>query len=139
MLAIIWNNLNWFGFNAVFGIFKYLAPFSYVIYISHYYLVVEATYLNFINNKIIEYVLYIIMFAFLIEVVVYTKIKNSVMVVFLINLKNNVMKIGIEGQRRKHGMDMVALELIKNLQDLDHENEYFFVNQMKIDQPRRRS
>lgn len=39
------------------------------------------------------------------------------------------MKIGIEGQRlfrkKKHGMDMVALELIKNLQDLDHENDYF--------------
>lgn len=39
------------------------------------------------------------------------------------------MRIGIEGQRlfrkNKHGMDMVALELIKNLQDIDHENEYF--------------
>jgi len=39
------------------------------------------------------------------------------------------MKIGIEGQRlfrkKKHGMDMVALELIRNLQDIDHENEYF--------------
>lgn len=39
------------------------------------------------------------------------------------------MKIGIEGQRlfrkKKHGMDMVALELIKNLQELDHVNEYF--------------
>ena len=39
------------------------------------------------------------------------------------------MKIGIEGQRlfrkKKHGMDMVALELIKNLQELDHENEYY--------------
>ncbi len=38
------------------------------------------------------------------------------------------MKIGIEGQRlyrkRKHGMDMVALELIKELQKLDGENEY---------------
>ena len=38
------------------------------------------------------------------------------------------MKIGIEGQRlyrkKKHGMDMVALELIKNLQQIDHENEY---------------
>jgi hypothetical protein len=28
---------------------------------------------------------------------------------------------------KKHGMDMVALELIKNLQDLDHENEYFIL------------
>lgn len=39
------------------------------------------------------------------------------------------MKIGIEGQRlfrvKKHGMDMVALELIKNLQKIDKKNEYF--------------
>ena len=39
------------------------------------------------------------------------------------------MRIGIEGQRlfrvKKHGMDMVALELIKNLQKLDTKNEYF--------------
>ena len=38
------------------------------------------------------------------------------------------MKIGIEGQRlyrtKKHGMDMVALELIKNLQQIDKKNEY---------------
>lgn len=38
------------------------------------------------------------------------------------------MKIGIEGQRlfrvKKHGMDMVALELIKNLQQIDKVNEY---------------
>ncbi len=38
------------------------------------------------------------------------------------------MKIGIEGQRlfreKKHGMDMVALELIRNLQQLDTRNEY---------------
>ncbi len=39
------------------------------------------------------------------------------------------MRIGIEAQRifrkKKHGMDMVALELIKNLQETDKENEYF--------------
>ncbi|MDP3441392.1 MAG: glycosyltransferase, partial [Ignavibacteria bacterium] len=39
------------------------------------------------------------------------------------------MKIGIEGQRlfrvKKHGMDMVALELIRNLQKIDKINEYF--------------
>ena len=38
------------------------------------------------------------------------------------------MKIGIEGQRlyrkKKHGMDMVALELIKQLQIIDTVNEY---------------
>jgi len=44
------------------------------------------------------------------------------------------MRIGIEGQRlfrqKKHGMDMVALELIRNLQAIDKENEYsVFVKQ----------
>jgi len=38
------------------------------------------------------------------------------------------MKIGIEGQRlfreKKHGMDMVALELVRNLQRIDTENDY---------------
>lgn len=38
------------------------------------------------------------------------------------------MKIGIEAQRifrkKKHGMDMVALELIRNLQQIDTVNEY---------------
>jgi glycosyltransferase involved in cell wall biosynthesis len=49
------------------------------------------------------------------------------------------MKIGIEGQRlfrkKKHGMDMVALELILNLQEIDKENEYFiFVKPDEDDQ-----
>ena len=39
------------------------------------------------------------------------------------------MRIAIEGQRlfreKKHGMDFVALELIKNLMKIDKENEYF--------------
>ena len=48
------------------------------------------------------------------------------------------MKIGIEGQRlfrkKKHGMDMVALELIRNLQKIDQVNEYFiFVKQDEDD------
>lgn len=39
------------------------------------------------------------------------------------------MKIGIEAQRifrpKKHGMDVVAIELIKNLQEIDRTNDYF--------------
>lgn len=49
------------------------------------------------------------------------------------------MKIAIEGQRlfrrKKHGMDMVALELIRNLQLIDHKNEYvIFVKPDEDDQ-----
>jgi len=47
------------------------------------------------------------------------------------------MKIGIEGQRlfrkKKHGMDMVALELIRNLQAIDKENEYFIFVKDDVD------
>ncbi len=77
--AVIWKNWHWIGFNSVFGIFKYLAPCSYVIYISHHYLVIEATYLNFIPNKVIEYGLYIvlmILFSYVLEVVVYNRIRK---------------------------------------------------------------
>lgn len=77
--AVTWQNLKWFGFNSLLGPFKYLAPCSYVIYISHDYLVINATYLQFINNKIIEYGLYIvlmILFSYLLEVIVYNKIKK---------------------------------------------------------------
>jgi hypothetical protein len=43
--------------------------------------------------------------------------------------KNSVMKIVLKDKtffEKKHGMDMVALELIKNLQDLDHEMNILF-------------
>ena len=41
------------------------------------------------------------------------------------------MRIGIEAQRifrkKKHGMDIVALELIKALQLIDKQNQYFIL------------
>lgn len=77
--ALVWQHFKWYGFNVAFGAFKYLAPCSYVIYISHHYLVVEATYLSFIHNKLIEYGLYIILmigFSYLLEVVVYNRIRK---------------------------------------------------------------
>jgi peptidoglycan/LPS O-acetylase OafA/YrhL len=77
--SVLWKKLNWYGFNFFFGYFKYLAPCSYVIYIAHHYLVIDATYLRFINNKIIEYGLYIvglIIFSYLIEVVIYGRIRK---------------------------------------------------------------
>lgn len=77
--SVIWQNLKWFGYNYIFGIFKYLAPCSYVMYISHEYLVYQATYLRFIHNKFIEYSLYIvfmILFSYFLEVVVYNRIRK---------------------------------------------------------------
>lgn len=48
------------------------------------------------------------------------------------------MKIGIEGQRlfrkKKHGMDMVALELVRNLQHIDKKNEYVVFVKPDVDE-----
>jgi len=47
------------------------------------------------------------------------------------------MKIAIEAQRlfreKKHGMDIYALELIRNLQEIDHKNEYIVFVKPDID------
>ena len=47
------------------------------------------------------------------------------------------MKIGIEGQRlfreKKHGMDVVVLELINNLQKIDKKNEYVLFIKPDVD------
>jgi peptidoglycan/LPS O-acetylase OafA/YrhL len=77
--AIVWKKLNWFGFDLIFGWFRYLAPCSYVIYIAHHYLVVEASYLRFLNSPVLEYCIYIIgliLFSYVLEVVVYGRIKK---------------------------------------------------------------
>ncbi|MGF7215681.1 glycosyltransferase involved in cell wall biosynthesis [Spirosoma lacussanchae] len=48
------------------------------------------------------------------------------------------MRIGIEAQRllrpHKHGMDIVALELINALQQIDHDNEYFIFVRPDVDE-----
>ena len=79
--SIIWKNINWWGFKYSLGPFKYLAPCSYVIYISHHYLVIEAHYLSFLNNKVLEYGLYIVLmiaFSYVLEVVIYNRIRKLI-------------------------------------------------------------
>jgi peptidoglycan/LPS O-acetylase OafA/YrhL len=79
--AIIWQKFRWFAFDAIFGVFKYIAPCSYVIYISHQYLVVHATYLKFLNSPVLEFSIYLVVmiaFAFFIEVFVYNKLKKLI-------------------------------------------------------------
>jgi hypothetical protein len=80
--AVAWHNLHWIGFNYIFGIFKYIAPCSYVIYISHTYLVVHATYLDFLHSPVIAFCIYLavmIAFSFLVEVYFYNRIKKLIL------------------------------------------------------------
>ena len=80
--AVLWKQLKWWGFDQTIGYFKYLASSSYVIYISHHYLVIEAHYLQFIQNKVLEYTLYILLmiaFSYLLEVIIYERIKKLIL------------------------------------------------------------
>ena len=84
--AITWNKYSWIGFSRIFYPFLFLAPISYVIYISHHYLVVDARYFSFLNNKILEWAIYmlcLIIFSWFIEVLLYPKLQRA-----LLNITN---------------------------------------------------
>jgi peptidoglycan/LPS O-acetylase OafA/YrhL len=80
--ALIWRKLNWFGFSAIFGIFEKIAPISFGVYISHYFLLSYATYLDFIPNMFLRYTLYAIIclaFSYLVERIIYIKLNKAIM------------------------------------------------------------
>ncbi|WP_313098814.1 glycosyltransferase [Epilithonimonas sp.] len=58
----LWTKFNWFGFDVLLGWFKYVASFSFVIYISHWFLVYDARYLDFIAHKDLRLVNYIVFY-----------------------------------------------------------------------------
>ncbi|MDD2808230.1 hypothetical protein [Rhodoferax sp.] len=72
--ALIWQRIAWFGFDSIFKPFLLLAPISYSLYISHQYLVVQATYLSWLKLPAVEWVAYFtvaIMFCNVLEVRIY--------------------------------------------------------------------
>jgi|GEM_PF-7105818 len=59
-MSIVWSKYQWRFFEGIFRPFLVLAPMSYAIYISHYHLVTNASYLSIVNNKVVEIAIYII-------------------------------------------------------------------------------
>lgn len=81
-IALIWHKLKWKFFDQTVGYFKPIAKMSYVIYISHWFLVCNAAYLDFIEDLFIRYALYFIvciMFAYVIEHIIYTRAYKLIM------------------------------------------------------------
>jgi len=80
--GIIWKNLNWIGFDYIIGPFERIAPVSYALYISHFFLITKATYLSFIGNEIIEFICYFIIciaFCYLVERMIYPRANKWIM------------------------------------------------------------
>ncbi|WP_179413692.1 acyltransferase family protein [Mucilaginibacter sp. E4BP6] len=84
--ALIWKKLNWRGFNSTIGLFEHIAPISFGIYISHWFLVADASYLNgAITNTALRtccYILICIVFAYIIERVIYIKLNKWLLIRF---------------------------------------------------------
>ena len=82
LLAVLWKKLSWAGFRLTFGLFEKIAPISFGIYISHWFLIANATYLNgIVNNVYLRFGLYVLiclLFAYIIERVIYVKLSKLI-------------------------------------------------------------
>jgi len=77
--AIIWHKLRWFGFDLLVKPFLVFAPISYVLYICHQPLMVQATYLNFIDNAVLRWFCYlavVLIFSYVLELKIYPYIRD---------------------------------------------------------------
>jgi peptidoglycan/LPS O-acetylase OafA/YrhL len=81
-IAILWKNIGWVGFDKTIGLFEFIAPISFGIYISHYFLIINAHYLDLlISNyfvRIIVYTLCCCLFAYFIERIIYVKMNKFI-------------------------------------------------------------
>lgn len=81
--AYKWYKLKWVGFDLIFGYFKKVAPISYCLYISHYFLISNAKYLdNIVQNSTIKLLLYTlncIIISCIIELVIYPIVSRYLM------------------------------------------------------------
>jgi peptidoglycan/LPS O-acetylase OafA/YrhL len=80
VFAVVWSKIGWIGFDFVFKPFMFFAPMSYVIYISHYYLVTDARYLSFLRYNSLEWSVYflnLLIFAYVVEVIAYPKSQRN--------------------------------------------------------------
>ena len=82
-VALIWKKINWFGFDQTIGYFKILAPISFMIYISHYFMIINASYLNpYISDVLVRNIFYFgicFFFSFLVEKIIYVKLNSLLM------------------------------------------------------------
>jgi peptidoglycan/LPS O-acetylase OafA/YrhL len=80
--AVCWHRIGWIGFDTVFKPFLFFAPISYGLYISHYPIVHQRSYLAFLDNAYLEWaasVVLLIVIASLIERVAYPRMRRWIL------------------------------------------------------------
>ena len=82
LLAFVWRQLRWWGFDWLVAPFLVFAPVSYVIYIAHYHVFTDATYLDFIPSPLVRWFAYfavLLFVAFVIELKLYPALKGRLL------------------------------------------------------------
>jgi len=82
ILGFIWYKLRWRFFDKTIGLLHPFGSISYVIYISHWPLVNQAHYLDFIEIPYLASAIYMvtcILFSYIIERLVYPKLNKSIL------------------------------------------------------------
>ena len=83
LAAIGWNRLKWVGFDRTLGLFEPIASISFGIYITHWFLIVRAHYLDgIIQQPVLRFLLYTVgclLFSYLLERVVYVWLNKRIM------------------------------------------------------------
>ena len=77
--AVLWHKIRWIGFDLLLKPFLLFAPISYVLYICHQPLMVQATYLDFVDNPFLRWFSYlaiVLVFSYLLELKVYPLLRN---------------------------------------------------------------
>lgn len=81
--ALIWKKFSWFGFNSTIGLFSGLASISFGVYISHWFLVINAHYLDAVFQNIVVrkamYFLICLLFSYWVERILYPKVNKFVL------------------------------------------------------------
>ena len=80
--AVVWSARNWMYFDVLVKPFSIFAPASYVIYICHFHLFREATYLDFIEFSPLRWVGYfavVLLFSYAVEVKLYPRLRRPLM------------------------------------------------------------
>lgn len=82
-IGLLWYKAKWKFFDKTIGLFLPFAGISYVIYISHWFLVHQATFLHFLfgRSRLVYLIYFVIclMFSYLVEKIIYPKLNKFFM------------------------------------------------------------
>ena len=95
IIAIAWKQMNWIGFKYTLGLFEFLAPISFSLYISHWYFVSHAHYLDgFMSNEYLRFFCYFLIccgFCYVVERIIYPKLSKFILTYFSVKRKSFVI------------------------------------------------